>query len=264
MKTPLFLGPTPKAELRLQLCRIVTLEKWNLASTAAPFWRCYCPYARGGRVILGGSVHPFVPGKALIIPPNTPAHTELGTPLEKAYAHFTWRFRRQKAMPGVYEVCLLPAHRRALRALRRAAHQDAPEAAGQLNALMLAIVGQSLALLPSEVWHEQPHRSPEVERSIRVLMDELATPPSNADLAAAVGIHTNSFVRRFTREVGVPPQKFGMRLRLTRACELLTETDKSLEQVAEECGFWDRNHFTRAFTRLWQTPPAAFRKQNRL
>ncbi len=49
-------------------------------------------------------------------------------------------------------------------------------------------------------------------------------------------------------------------IRLNHAATLLRETTKSIEEVADACGFWDRNHFTRTFTREWKTPPAHYRR----
>jgi transcriptional regulator GlxA family with amidase domain len=43
--------------------------------------------------------------------------------------------------------------------------------------------------------------------------------------------------------------------------KLLRHTDRSIEQIARECGFRDRYYFTRVFAKHRQTTPAAFRRE---
>jgi AraC family transcriptional regulator len=69
-----------------------------------------------------------------------------------------------------------------------------------------------------------------------------------------------SLLRLFRTSGAASPQKDYLRIRLNHAATLLRETTKSIEEVADACGFWDRNHFTRTFTREWKTPPAHYRR----
>jgi len=39
----------------------------------------------------------------------------------------------------------------------------------------------------------------------------------------------------------------------------LRNTNESIDRIAEACGFWDRNHFTRVFTQERKVPPTRYR-----
>ena len=55
--------------------------------------------------------------------------------------------------------------------------------------------------------------------------------------------------------------RYLLELRLNTAMKLLRHTDRSIEQIARECGFRDSYYFTRVFTKHRQTTPAAFRRE---
>ena len=48
-------------------------------------------------------------------------------------------------------------------------------------------------------------------------------------------------------------------LRVNRASLLLRQTDKSLVQIALECGFRDQSYFTKVFRRVAGKTPREFR-----
>ncbi len=52
-------------------------------------------------------------------------------------------------------------------------------------------------------------------------------------------------------------------MRIAYACELLTETAKSITEVAMESGFSTLSHFNRQFRKLQRTTPTRFRKSAR-
>ena len=45
---------------------------------------------------------------------------------------------------------------------------------------------------------------------------------------------------------------------------MLAHTGDSIEQIAAATGFCDRNHFSRAFKRYYQIPPAEYRRNVQL
>jgi AraC-like DNA-binding protein len=61
-------------------------------------------------------------------------------------------------------------------------------------------------------------------------------------------------IRAFGRVMGVPPYAYFTVLRLNRARHLL-HGDASVSVVAQECGFSDQSHLTRAFKRAMGMPP---------
>src|SRR6185436_16996123 len=84
-----------------------------------------------------------------------------------------------------------------------------------------------------------------------------------AELASDVGLSRTALVERFTRYLSVPPIAYltGWRLRL--AAEALTSTPKGVADIAADVGYESEAAFNRAFWRVFQVPPARYRRQSR-
>jgi AraC family transcriptional regulator len=66
-------------------------------------------------------------------------------------------------------------------------------------------------------------------------------------LATVAGLSERHFSRAFRQEVGETPHRWLMRRRIERAKHMLANTEKSLQCIAEECGFLAISHFGRVF-----------------
>ena len=51
------------------------------------------------------------------------------------------------------------------------------------------------------------------------------------------------------------------RQRIDYARYLLKNTDRSMADIASECGFFDQSHFTKSFRAVEGSPPLRYRKQ---
>lgn len=86
---------------------------------------------------------------------------------------------------------------------------------------------------------------------------------SLADLAASCSLSPAHFARAFRRSTGVPPHRFLMERRVTRARELLVHTGLSLSEIAIRCGFADQAHLTKVFRRVLGVTPGSLRTTTR-
>ena len=59
--------------------------------------------------------------------------------------------------------------------------------------------------------------------------------------------------------VGMTPHAWLLRLRLERACALLLRSTQAIATVAQEVGFYDQNHFNRAFRQAYGVAPSNYR-----
>lgn len=80
-----------------------------------------------------------------------------------------------------------------------------------------------------------------------------------SDLANAAQCSSAQLQRRMKQVFGLTPTQYILRVRVDRAAELLTETTKSLADIANTCGFYDQAEFTRKFARLTNETPSKFR-----
>jgi transcriptional regulator GlxA family with amidase domain len=83
---------------------------------------------------------------------------------------------------------------------------------------------------------------------------------SVAELAREVGLSSSQFARAFRQATGRPPHRWLLERRVETAQGLLLNPAMSLHDIAIACGFTDQSAYTRAFTRLVGTSPAAWRR----
>lgn len=80
-----------------------------------------------------------------------------------------------------------------------------------------------------------------------------------ATLAELAGLSQSHYNRAFKASTGMAPYQWQLHARIERAKDLLLNTCRSLEHVAEATGFADAVHFGRTFRKLVGATPAAWR-----
>ena len=91
--------------------------------------------------------------------------------------------------------------------------------------------------------------------------DDAISPGSLARLA---GLPPVRFARLIKRIFRVTPNQLIIQTRLAAAARLLTETDRSVADIAYACGFYDHSAMTRAFHSATNQTPTQFRNATRL
>lgn len=105
---------------------------------------------------------------------------------------------------------------------------------------------------------DEPLRS-----ALSLMHQSPAAPWTVASLAAKVGLSRSAFAARFSEVVGEPPLEYLARWRMTRAAELLRDTDEALDVIAERVGYDSVPSFSRAFVRHRGARPGAYRRAAR-
>lgn len=82
------------------------------------------------------------------------------------------------------------------------------------------------------------------------------------DLADLSGYSRTSFYRFFKNVLKCPPGKFIIMCKIDTAKHMLTETDYTLTEIAQKCGFFDSSHFIRTFKKYTSYTPKEFRKKS--
>lgn len=112
------------------------------------------------------------------------------------------------------------------------------DATGWLAGLRDRFVGKALALM-----HERPEHAWAIE-----------------DLAREVGLSRSAFHERFVQFVGQPPMQYLANWRIQVGARLLRESSRNVAAIALEVGYDSEAAFSRAFKRLMNVPPAAWRR----
>ncbi|MDB6124763.1 MAG: MmsAB operon regulatory protein [Pedosphaera sp.] len=81
-----------------------------------------------------------------------------------------------------------------------------------------------------------------------------------ANWAKAIKLNPVYFGRIFKQETGLRPMEWLNHRRLQMACQFLSNTHKSVAEIAEACGFTSQFYFSRVFRRHFGQPPLKYRQ----
>lgn len=84
------------------------------------------------------------------------------------------------------------------------------------------------------------------------------------EIADVCKLNRSYFSRIFKEFTGCAPQEFIIRLRLSKAADLMKLTNDSIGEIAAKCGYPNQLHFSRAFKKRYGISPREWRAQNRL
>jgi AraC-like DNA-binding protein len=66
------------------------------------------------------------------------------------------------------------------------------------------------------------------------------------------------------KEFGCSVQELYHRLKLTKACSLLHNTNLSIQHISDSLGFYDQAHFSRFFKQRMKMAPLEYKKTNEM
>lgn len=81
-------------------------------------------------------------------------------------------------------------------------------------------------------------------------------------IAAAAGVGSRECLRCFQRTIQLAPGQYVQRYRMMRGAELLTETGKSISEIALDCGFDSPSYFSGMFRRSFGMTPREYRMKH--
>jgi AraC-like DNA-binding protein len=102
--------------------------------------------------------------------------------------------------------------------------------------------------------------NPQIGKALSLIHERPADPWTVESLASAVALSRSGFAARFTALVGEPPLEYLARWRMTKAAQLLRESELSMDEVAQRVGYQSKPSFNRAFKRWQGIAPGAFRR----
>ncbi len=104
-------------------------------------------------------------------------------------------------------------------------------------------------------------RTPEVVQAIRFIFAHYHEPIGVPEVVEATGLSRTLAYQAFEDDLGQTPNAVLMRVRLEKAARRLCETEDKIDTIASSCGFGNRTHFHRQFSRRFGASPASYRKQ---
>ena len=125
------------------------------------------------------------------------------------------------------------------------------------------ILGIAGVMYPIATPEDQAAHFGEIQPVIGYMEQHFRSAISMKEMAALAGLSSTHFNQRFRELLRLSPTEFLLRLRVQFAQQRLTETDRTLAEVAVEAGFCDQSHFTKRFRRVTGLTPRQYRKRFR-
>ena len=125
-----------------------------------------------------------------------------------------------------------------------------------IDALALELVAHAARVALGKGISQPPSWLRRVEEQLR---SRFKNPPTHAELARTVGVHSVHLATAFRRHLCCTPGEYVRRLRVEFACGQLI-TGRPLVEIALDSGFAHQSHFCRVFKSVTGQTPTAYRQ----
>lgn len=105
-------------------------------------------------------------------------------------------------------------------------------------------------------------QDPQVMKAVQAMHDDCARTWTLDALANHAGLSRTSLAERFRESMGNTPLNYLRTVRMQKAMAALSESERSLEQIAQEVGYTDAFSFSKVFKRTVGLAPRDFRRQD--
>jgi len=119
--------------------------------------------------------------------------------------------------------------------------------------------GDDASDLPPIFVETDPTLPQSLKLALELMWQNVEEPLTIDELAACVKVSKRQLERRFCRFLGATPTRYYLELRLTRARQLIQQTNRSVTEIAVATGFVSSPHFQRRFRDFFGVPPGSYR-----
>ncbi len=251
-------------DLHLQMlyCGRTVLDPGQECPLPASFWRLYCNDAPGMELLLDGHALALPPLGMALVPAECPGVWRCHTRLRHFYIHF-----HPLGLPAGWlnaPVLVPPAPERSAR-LAGLIPSDLHDPVWRLKAQALLFSVWAEVLTQAAPGLRARFLAPvDPAEALRGVIDHVEENPGEphtiSGLAKRCGCSVAHFARRLRAHTGRSPKDWLCDLRLRLARDRLLNSHDAIGAIAHDCGFANRHHFTRWFSRRYGLGPAAYRQ----
>ena len=248
--------------------RIRLGNTWNYR-LMSPFWRIYVHDRVGAHLLVDGKRTSIEPDTIVIIPAWLSFETSVETTVHQHVIHFEFRglspTRQRRLLNSIVTIELAGSARENFSTWVEHLPNRNIAATAKAAAFMHDVLSRLAEVcLDFRGLRAEQHINTILEPALHLIDTAPQGSLKNADLAKRCGLSVDHFIRLFKEATGQSPARYRLELRLTNAARLLTNTPKSIEQIADETGFADRFHFSKAFKKYFETAPGHYRSSHEL
>jgi len=239
-------------------------------------------------VIFNGVTTHLTADQILIIPPNTPFSTRLKGVTEndqnerhirkkisdwselgrmkysqssdQLFIHFNLGNPYDLIEPGVYACPVEENEKEILNQIKDFCMNGSNVFDFRISAVINSLLLGFLKVIPQEKW-EMPKMDLRVSRVVAYIERHPGERLTNKLLSEKANMVENSFARLFRENVGISIQQYIKKKRIDKALIMLHHSTSSIDDIAIQCGFSDRFHFSKVFKERMGKSPATYKKQ---
>lgn len=240
-------------------------QKFQHREDIYPYWIAFAVEEGSFRYALGANdADEATRGDWVICPPETVFQRDVLRPLSFHFLGFRWTELPANLPNGKITLADEDRLSSAYRSLHRL-YALPPEQAMSWRTQLLQEVWNGYVLqqlLPSQRYPDDG--DPLMLTARRKLKAHAFRTLSLKAIADELNISPVQFTRRFKAAFGCTATEYVRQLRLDHGKQLLMETNLTVDQIAQECGYENGFYFSRVFTRHSTMSPSEYRRTHRL
>ena len=258
---------TERMPLRILTCSRNSLWPWWHIQNCRPAgWLLYANDIDGASVSRNGRRYPLLGGHTFFFSPGLVYDTRPGPGTHQVWTEFD--------IPGLppglpteptdigNDPCLAIITKELHHHMHLDENQDDPVILNLTHAWIRLAMARLIARLPTTAIKSWTgHGSDPLQGAVDIIERELSSPLYVTDLARRCGMGQQWFTKQFRTRYGKSPAQYLVDRRVAVAAQRLVHDAADVDSVAESCGFTDRSHFTRAFTKRMGQSPGRYRDE---
>lgn len=131
----------------------------------------------------------------------------------------------------------------------------------KIDGLLYLFIGN---LIENNKYMDKENSNTQADEYINISIDFINNNYSNNikvnDIANYVGLNRSYFSNLFTKKMGISPQEYLLSLKMEKACNLLTNLQLSIGDVARKVGYEDQLTFSKIFKKSKGLSPKLYRE----
>lgn len=218
----------------------------------------------GGRISVGNSSYDIPAGALLVYKPDVLCKFTVLKDWEYLWFHFPLRSHmigqldHEEILPGVGTTVLEGEVLKTVTAELNEAYELEKIRRPGWETLAQLLIESALQRFSYYQEHRDRRCHNRLEKAIAMLTADKCG--RIGSVAAACGMSEPLLYSLFRREMGCSPRQYREQFLLRKGKNLLINSDKGIDEIAEACEMCDRYYFSNRFKKLFGISPAAFRK----
>jgi len=274
-----------EVKVAMHCSRYWMLWEWECENMSFPFWRLYHSKTGGSFVTYNETEFELSNDKIILIPPYTSFSTHIKKqPLlrdesiigkiiirasevdyyknkgmcDQLFVHFNLGFPYDKMKPGIYEIQVNDVWIEEINKVKINRLESPDTISIHSNMKIKGLILYALQGIPEKLWNF-PVVDKRIMKVVTYIEKNINKNLSNERLSEIANLATNSFSRLFKANMKCTAQNYIQFRRVENAILTFHHSNKEIEEIALECGFYDRHHFSKIFKKQTGISPAKYR-----